>query len=590
MVYNKRWRAFYLFIASLIRVAFKRQGKKHRSSYTILYIQGVRKMKGILAITVFIVLAATVSPVITTVSISAHAMDGTGVVDTLTFETVLESSRRWWDFYGVREPFVMKEDGVYKMWFTGYGPNTYRKLQIVYAESLDGVTWINRQMVHYMPGWLRTATRPYVIKEGNTYVMYHTDYFVIRLGNWEHYISKITSDDGIHWGNEQMVLTGTSVQSDQDGANVAVSTVIKEDAQYTMWYSGWTGTNPCSIERATSTDGKTWTNRQRVMDPSPAGWDSGGLVPGDVVRQSDGAYTMYFWVESVTPSIGRAKSIDGITWIDREQILTPDDLGVSNIGFYDIDYFKDTDGKEYLYFSFHEGPRTLPKIGRVQLNPRMIEASMDIDPDTLNLKSKGKWITCYIEFSDGYDVSELDVGAVELETISAEESPTQVGDYDGDGISDLMVKFDRQVLIEYLGGATGDVILTVTGELTDGTPFEGSDTIRVISPGGKGKGAPAIPLGYGLGPNYPNPFNPNTWFPYQLAKDVAVTIRIYNTKGQLIRTLHLGDQEAGIYMTKNRAAYWNGRDATGESVSSGVYLYQLQAGDFSAMRRMVIIK
>ena len=112
-----------------------------------------------------------------------------------------------------------------------------------------------------------------------------------------------------------------------------------------------------------------------------------------------------------------------------------------------------------------------------------LPAIIDLEPNTLNLKSKGKWITCYIELPDDYDVAEIDVSTVMLETIPAEDSPTEVGDYDDDGISDLMVKFDRQALIQYLDGATGDITLTVTGELTDGTPFEGSDTIRVIKKG-----------------------------------------------------------------------------------------------------------
>jgi len=90
--------------------------------------------------------------------------------------------------------------------------------------------------------------------------------------------------------------------------------------------------------------------------------------------------------------------------------------------------------------------------------------------------------------------------------------------------------------------------------------------------------------------NYPNPFNPETWLPYQLATDTPVTISIYNTKGQLIRTLNLGNQKAGIYITKDRAAYWNGKDNAGEKVASGLYFYTLQAGNFTATRKMIILK
>ncbi|MBM3242769.1 T9SS type A sorting domain-containing protein [Candidatus Poribacteria bacterium] len=99
-----------------------------------------------------------------------------------------------------------------------------------------------------------------------------------------------------------------------------------------------------------------------------------------------------------------------------------------------------------------------------------------------------------------------------------------------------------------------------------------------------------LPAHTALFQNYPNPFNPETWLPYQLAKENPVTIRIYNIKGQLIRTINPGNQKAGIYLTKDRAAYWDGKNATGQAVSSGVYFYQLQAGDFWATRKMVIVK
>ena len=90
--------------------------------------------------------------------------------------------------------------------------------------------------------------------------------------------------------------------------------------------------------------------------------------------------------------------------------------------------------------------------------------------------------------------------------------------------------------------------------------------------------------------NYPNPFNPETWIPYQLAADAPVTIRIYNTKGQLIRTIALGNKSAGVYIAKDKAAYWDGRGNLGEKVASDVYYYTLEAGEFRATRKMVIVK
>ena len=126
-----------------------------------------------------------------------------------------------------------------------------------------------------------------------------------------------------------------------------------------------------------------------------------------------------------------------------------------------------------------------------------LSATIDIDPDTLNVKSHGEWITAYIELPEGYDVNDIDVSTIHLlDTILVDTSaPATVGDYDSDGISDLMVKFVRTDVVDHLGteDVTEDVTedetgtdyeeLTITGELTDETLFEGSDTIRVIDKG-----------------------------------------------------------------------------------------------------------
>ena len=90
--------------------------------------------------------------------------------------------------------------------------------------------------------------------------------------------------------------------------------------------------------------------------------------------------------------------------------------------------------------------------------------------------------------------------------------------------------------------------------------------------------------------NYPNPFNPETWIPYQLAEEADVTLMIYDMNGQLVRQLAVGHQAAGMYQSRSRAAYWDGRNQLGESVASGLYFYTLTAGEFSATRRMLILK
>ncbi len=134
----------------------------------------------------------------------------------------------------------------------------------------------------------------------------------------------------------------------------------------------------------------------------------------------------------------------------------------------------------------------------------------------------------------------------------------------------------------------------------DGTDFDTDSTLifTVDSDAIVGYNGPALTtqitvtanIGNALLVNFPNPFNPETWIPYQLAKPAEVTITIYAVDGQVVRTLALGHQPAGMYQSRSRAAYWDGRNAFGEPVASGVYFYTFTAGDFTATRKMLIRK
>lgn len=147
----------------------------------------------------------------------------------------------------------------------------------------------------------------------------------------------------------------------------------------------------------------------------------------------------------------------------------------------------------WLMTDFEGDPRIFPSpiegtvdMGADEFVPEveLITATIDIKPDTLNLSSKGKWITCYIELPDDYDVAGINVSTLLLnETVPAESEPTEIGDYDEDGITDLMVKFDRDS-VQGILEVEDEVEAIVTG-VGDGTPFEGSDTIRVIDKGKK---------------------------------------------------------------------------------------------------------
>ena len=122
-------------------------------------------------------------------------------------------------------------------------------------------------------------------------------------------------------------------------------------------------------------------------------------------------------------------------------------------------------------------------------------------------------------------------------------------------------------------------------EADDGslTFHEGITTLELLL-------ASLVPDETALLANYPNPFNPETWIPYRLAEDAFVTLTIYDGSGQVVRTLDMGHQSAAVYESQSKAIYWDGRNNLGETVASGVYFYTLTAGDYSATRKMLILK
>jgi hypothetical protein len=204
----------------------------------------------------------------------------------------------------------------------------------------------------------------------------------------------------------------------------------------------------------------------------------------------DGSWWAYNYI-LVTYS--NATKSGGIYYMDRIYWNVPDYSNIENDAW-NLKYLKDDlpdDVKDpengYKYTSIIIGAEQKRAAAEaywdgISLRPAIIPATVDIDPDTLNLKSKGKWITAYIELPEAYDVNEIDVDTVVLnDVVPAEPHPTHIGDYDDDGILDLMVKFDRSD-VQAILGVGDEVKITVTGEVA-GIPFEGSDTIRVVSRG-----------------------------------------------------------------------------------------------------------
>lgn len=255
-------------------------------------------------------------------------------------------------------------------------------------------------------------------------------------------------------GDDTIVRINTTDGGDGLGAVDLVVPIVGSKGHYS--YSDMTGI----MARTITTRIGTWTV---IFDSGEAGTPWGKISWNSL--NPEGTF--------VTVKV--RSSDDQLTWSPWEDT------------FNDVQLSSTPDGR-YLQIEttlqIIEGEES-PILYDLTVNIGYILATVDFDPDTLNQKSKGKWVTVYIELPEGFDVQYIDITTVELsdvdlsEWITAELKPNNIGDHDGDGIPDLMVKFVREEVIELLDHGES-VIVTISGALNDGTPFIGTDVIRVI--------------------------------------------------------------------------------------------------------------
>ena len=183
-------------------------------------------------------------------------------------------------------------------------------------------------------------------------------------------------------------------------------------------------------------------------------------------------------------------------------------------------------------------------------------------------------------------------------------SPFSATDPDGDKVTIYVTNAHLKFVVDgetgqlkvgnnFAKGITVNVGDTVSFRLFANANLQNSVMLDITVNVVEASAAPAVqqsPDKTALLANYPNPFNPETWIPYQLSKSANVSLTIYNVKGEMVRQLALGHKAAGSYLSRSRAIHWDGRNQAGEKVATGVYFYRFTAGDFSATRRMLIIK
>jgi len=167
--------------------------------------------------------------------------------------------------------------------------------------------------------------------------------------------------------------------------------------------------------------------------------------------------------------------------------------------------------------------------------------------------------------------------ALDKGTASVEFSEVSVVDLKGNPIQVKLQTAEIQVIEFHPKDANKDGVVNIL------------DFVAIASEQDGVSQAPGLAQ-FALEQNFPNPFNPETWIPYQLAQPSHVTIRIYRSTGEIVRTLDLSYKEAGFYTDSTKAAHWDGRDNAGQKVGSGVYFYSIQADGFTATRKMLLCK
>jgi len=548
-----------------------------------------------------------------------------------------------WDEEWVFIPEVFFDGALYRMWYTGWDGSN---LRIGYATSPEGIIWtkLNDPVLDGGPpgSWDVSVSDASIIYDGTTYHMWYRGQddgntpLATRIGY-------ATSPDGVIWTkyDDPTTVNPPFAESDPvmnpgdpgswDSVWILGPTVIFDGTTYHMWYMGWDGNIP-RFGYATSPDGINWTKyddpttvnppfaeSDPVMNPGdPGSWDVAAVLSPSVIYDGTSYQMWYSGGDSLISGlpfpteskIGYATSPNGITWTKfANPVLEAGAQGTWDgitVGDPDVIY----DGTTYHMwytgggwdgeFRFRIGYATDSlMVVDIDIKPRHCPNFLDIERNGV--------ISVAIVGTENLDVSTINSESVRLEGIAPIRGRDRkditrpvverqdVCDCTAGGpddIPDLPFRFSIRDLAIALGDLEPrdevEVVLTLTGQLRDGTLFEGKDCVIIKSKRLRKSVAESevsVPESYALAQNYPNPFNPETEIRFQLPEAGHAIVRIYNTLGQEIRTLTDREYEAGFHRLR-----WDGRDNNGNLVASSIYLYQMQAGSFSQIRKMTLLR
>ena len=276
-------------------------------------------------------------------------------------------------------------------------------------------------------------------------------------------------------------------------------------------------------------------------------------------------------------------------WIRRDAVTVSGIDGVTFDDFFDLDRVSDTVVTVELTFN-----------GNIQTDSTL---TFIVSPEAI-VGYSGPALTAEIPVTAGLEADANNDGVVDIQDLvlvasNYGQTGTNSADINGDGVVNINDLTTVAGAIDGVGTApaappqvleiftAADIKLWLSHarqrNLTDPTSLKGIFFLEQLL-------AALIPKETLLLPNYPNPFNPETWIPYHLAKDADVTLTIYDMSGRVVRQFGLGHQAAGRYQSRSRAVHWDGRNEFSEQVATGVYFYHLSAGDYSATRKMLILK
>jgi len=429
----------------------------------------------------------------------------TGTVDPIPGPALMDWSREGivldlgppgsYDSAGARSSFIMKDGAVYRMWYSGFDGARWR---ILYATSTDAVSWTRDGVA------IDVLTPPYnfdgvvhqsVMKEGSTYKMWFAGGFWAGgpAGLWQQpYYAE--SPDAVTWTIAGPAL-GLGPPGAWDDSAIAAPDVVRDTAgQYRLYYAGWDGGAGGFYHRiglATSADGRVFA--RAGPDPvlplgAPGSWESGFLTTPYVIP---GAPWQMWYAGSDGGGIriGLAASPDGVQWTkapDNPE-FTEGPPGAWDSAGVHAGQIVQIGAETFLYYTGYDGSNY--RIGRARWIPPVATGHVDCDPDTINIRSHGRWITCYLEPGPGHTANDVVAVTVRLDSWLAPVLDAQHGfswdpdgylvDHDHDGTLERLLKFDRQLLSEQL--TVGEHVFLIQGEYTDGAAFSvSSETIRVI--------------------------------------------------------------------------------------------------------------